>query len=121
MRSLAVVAAAFGAGVAAAQPAPAVAPAATLSFAPQSVEIGEAARSALDALARSLIERGVRQIELRAYAAGDEADDARRLALVRALSVRSYLIDQGVKARIEVTAFAVTGRTGRERVDVLVP
>ena len=122
MRSLAFAIAAFGAGVAGAQSAPAGAPAATLSFAPQSVEISEVARGALDSLARSLLERGVRQIELRGYAGGDDADDARRVAMARALGVRSYLIDQGVKARIDVAASGTTGRNGaRERVDVLVP
>ena len=44
------------------------------------------------------------------------------MALARALSVRSYLIDQGVKARIEVGAFASSGSSGgSERVDVLGP
>ena len=122
VRSLAFAIAAFGAGVAGAQSAPAVAPTATLSFAPQSVEISEATRGSLDSLARSLLERGVRQIELRGYAGGDDADDARRVAMARALSVRSYLIDQGVKARIDVAASGAAARSGaRERVDVLVP
>jgi outer membrane protein OmpA-like peptidoglycan-associated protein len=93
-----------------------------VSFAPQSAEINETARSSLDAMAKSLAQRGVKQIELRAYATGGEPGDARKVALARALSVRSYLIDLGVKARIEVGAFAAPSRSGNsERVDVVTP
>ena len=48
--------------------------------------------------------------------------DARKVALARALAVRSYLIDLGVKSRIEVGAFAADGSSGpSERVDVITP
>jgi outer membrane protein OmpA-like peptidoglycan-associated protein len=121
VRSLAFAVAGLSAAVALAQPAPS-APAFTVSFEPQSVEIAQASRGGLEGLVRSLAERGVRQIELRGYASGDDVSDARRLALARALSVRSYLIDQGVKARIEVNVNGAAARTApRERVDVLVP
>jgi outer membrane protein OmpA-like peptidoglycan-associated protein len=115
---------------AAAQSAPAPAPAAaptapataTVPFDRQSVEINAAARSALDTLAQVLTAQGVRQVELHGYATGDDADDARKLALVRTLAVRMYLIDQGVKARIEVMAQATPAKGGpRERVDVMTP
>jgi outer membrane protein OmpA-like peptidoglycan-associated protein len=87
----------------------------------QSVEINAAARSALDTLAQVLTAQGVRQVELRGYATGD-ADEARKLALVRTLAVRMYLIDQGVKARIEVLAQAAPAKVGaKERVDVMTP
>lgn len=121
VRRLAVAAAmlcATGAIAQQALPAPAV----TVSFDAQSVEIAEAGRGALDGLAKSLSERGVRQLEVRGYASGEDTGDARKMALARALSVRSYLIDQGVKARIEVSATAQPARTApRERVDVVVP
>ncbi|HYL70916.1 MAG TPA: hypothetical protein VEY89_06420, partial [Candidatus Dormibacteraeota bacterium] len=66
--------------------------------------------------------QGVRQVELRGFATGEDADEARKLALVRTLSVRSYLIDQGVKARIEVMAQAAPAKGGaKERVDVMTP
>jgi outer membrane protein OmpA-like peptidoglycan-associated protein len=121
-RSLAVAVATLGAGMAAAQPAVEIAPTATVPFVAQSADIGEASRGVLDSLARSLAERGVRQIELRGYATGDDADDARRVAMARVLGVRSYLIDQGVKARIDVAANGTSARLGaRERVDVLLP
>ena len=48
--------------------------------------------------------------------------DSRKISLARALVVRSYLIDQGVKTRIEVGAFGGDSRGGgSDRVDILVP
>ena len=148
VRSLAFAVAAFGTAVAAAQSAPApaapnpaapkvaaptppaanpseapAATAVTVSFDRQSVEINPSARSALDTLAQVLTAQGVRQIELRGYATGDDVDEVRKLALVRTLAVRMYLIDQGVKARIEVAAQAAPAKGGgaKERVDVMTP
>lgn len=121
LRSLAFAAAGLGAAAAIAQQSPS-APAVTVPFEAQSVEIAEAGRGALDGLARSLSEHGVRQVEVRGYASGEDTGDARKVALARALAVRSYLIDQGVKARIEVGANAKPARTPpKERVDVVVP
>ena len=98
-------------------PGPALA---SISFAPQSAEISGAARAELDRAAQSM--KSLRQVELRAYAGGSEPTEARKIALARALSVRSYLIDQGVRSRIEVGAFASSGGgPGGERVDVLGP
>ena len=102
-------------------PATAPAPAAVMAsvvFIPQSAEINAAARVELDRVAQSI--KGVRGIELRAYASGSDPTEARKVALARALAVRSYLIDQNVKTRIEVGAFASTNG-GSERVDVLAP
>lgn len=129
VRSLAFAVAAFGTVVAAAQSAPspaassapAEAPAATVPFDRQSVEISPAARSALDTLAQTLTAQSVRQVELRGYATGEDADEARKLALVRTLAVRMYLIDQGVKARIEVAAQPAPKGGAKERVDVMTP
>ena len=117
-RSLAAAVAVLCATPAIAQQPPAV----TVPFATQSVEIADAGRGALDGLAKSLSERGVRQLEVRGYASGEDTGDARKMALARALSVRSYLIDQGVTARIEVSATAQPARAApKERVDVVVP
>ena len=132
VRSLAFAFAAFGTVVASAQSAPRPAaapaeaagvPAVTVSFDRQSIEINPAARGALDTLAQVLTAQGARQVELRGYATGDDADDARKLALVRTLAVRMYLIEQGVKARIEVAAQAAPAKGGgaKERVDVMMP
>jgi outer membrane protein OmpA-like peptidoglycan-associated protein len=120
VRSLAFAIAGLGATLAVAQQGPA-APSVTVPFERQSVEIAEAGRGALDGLARSLAERGVRQIEVRGYPSGDDSD-ARKVALARALSVRSYLIDQGVKARIAVTTNPQPARSApKERVEVIEP
>ena len=137
VRSLAFAVASLGTVVAAAQSAPkpaapapaaepaqsAAAPTTTVSFDRQSVEIKPAGRSALDTLAQTLAAQAVRQVELQGYATGADADEARKLALVRTLAVRMYLIDQGVKARIEVAAqpAPAKGGGGKERVDVVTP
>jgi outer membrane protein OmpA-like peptidoglycan-associated protein len=129
VRRLAFAVAAFGTAVAAAQSAPnpaganppAGALAATVPFDRQSVEINPAARGALDTLAQVLTAQGVREVELRGYATGEDADEARKLALVRTLAVRMYLIDLGVKARIEVAAQPAPKSGTRERVDVMTP
>ncbi|MBS0540293.1 MAG: OmpA family protein [Proteobacteria bacterium] len=90
----------------------------SISFGPQSAEISGAARTDLERAAQNM--KGVRQIELRAYASGSDPTEARKIALARALSVRSYLIDQGIRGRIEVGAFASSaGGAGGERVDIL--
>jgi outer membrane protein OmpA-like peptidoglycan-associated protein len=91
---------------------------ATLQFTPQSAEISAESRAELERLSKSL--QGVRQIEVRAFAGGPDPGDARKMALARALAVRSYLIDLGVKTRIEVGAFPAEGRGGAsERVEVI--
>jgi outer membrane protein OmpA-like peptidoglycan-associated protein len=95
--------------------------AATIAFAGQSAELNDAARTDLDRLAKNLGDRSLRQIEIRAYAAGADVD-SRKISLARALVVRSYLIDKGVKTRIEVGAYGGDSRGGgSDRVDILVP
>ena len=135
VRSLALAVATLGTVAAATQAAPnsaaaasapaepAGSPTATVSFDRQSVEINPAARNALDTLAQVMTAQGVREVELRGYATGDDDDEARKLALVRTLAVRMYLIDQGVRARIEVAAQSAPAKGGgaAERVDVMTP
>ncbi len=95
--------------------------AATVAFAGQSAELSDAAKTDLDRLAKNLGDRSLRQIEIRAYAGGADPD-SRKISLARALVVRSYLIDKGVKTRIEVGAFGGDSRGGgSDRVDILVP
>ena len=64
------------------------------------------------------------RIQLQAYASNAEgnASQARRLSLARALSVRSYLMDQGVEStRIEVRALGDQAEDGpADRVDITV-
>jgi len=105
-----------------AAPPSSVAPAVTVLFGSKSAEISDRAKADLDRVAKTISEQRMPQVELRAFAGGADPADARKVALVRALAVRSYLIDQGVTARIEVGAFAPArnGAAG-ERVDVLAP
>lgn len=97
-------------------PAPSGSAISTIPFSPGSAILGDFAKGELDRVAAGIIERKVRGIELHSYA-GDGDPDSRKIALARALVVRSYLIDRRVKARIEVGAFSGSG----ERVDILVP
>jgi len=91
---------------------------ATVAFAGQSAEISDGAKADLDRVAKNL--SGVRQIEVRAYAVGGDPAESRKVALARALVVRSYLIDQGVKTRIEIGAFtSAAGGGASDRVDIM--
>jgi outer membrane protein OmpA-like peptidoglycan-associated protein len=103
-------------------PPAAVTPAVSVVFGANSAEISDRAKADLDRVAKTISEQRMSQVELRAFAGGDDPVDARKVALVRALAVRSYLIDQGVTARIEVGTFApARNGKGGERVDVLAP
>lgn len=109
--------------VARATPAPATGPgpAARVLFDGQSAELSPAARAELDRIAAAITSRNARQIELRAYAGGT-SPEARKVSLARALAVRSYLIDRGVRSRIDVGAFLADGNSGpSERVDIVAP
>lgn len=90
--------------------------AASIPFTRQSADLNDVARSELDRVAKNIAGKNLGQIELRAFATGADPD-GRKISLARALVVRSYLIDRGVKSRIEVGAFSGDG----ERVDILVP
>jgi outer membrane protein OmpA-like peptidoglycan-associated protein len=92
------------------------APLGVIPFAGQSANLTEATRAELSQLAKRISEQRVRQLELRGFAMGSEID-SRKVALARALVVRAYLIDLGVKARIEVGSFAGEG----SHVEILAP
>jgi outer membrane protein OmpA-like peptidoglycan-associated protein len=112
-----------GRAVAVTTPATNVAPAAkgatvaSIPFTVQSADLSDVAKSELDRVAKNINDKTMRQVELRAFATGADPE-SRKIALARALVVRSYLIDRGVKSRIEVGGFA--GGDG-ERVDIVVP
>lgn len=91
--------------------------AATVAFSGQSAELSDAAKADLDRVAKNISDRSLRQVELRAHT-GNNDPESRKVSLARALIVRSYLIDKGVKSRIEIGAFA---GDGGDRVDILVP
>jgi outer membrane protein OmpA-like peptidoglycan-associated protein len=94
-----------------------------LSFASGSASLSDDAKARLDELARQLEDNPRQRIQLMAFAEGtdDGASRARRLSLSRALSVRSYLIDQGVRStRMDVRALGDTAEEGPlDRVDIV--
>lgn len=86
-----------------------------LTFAEGAADLSDDARATLSALAERLMERPRQRIQLVAYAAAanDQESRARRLSLSRALAVRSYLIDKGVRStRMDVRALGSTADDG---------
>lgn len=79
-------------------------------------------QSALESVLEKLSASENLRVQLMAYAAGDEltSSKARRISLSRALSVRSYLIEKGVRStRIDVRALGDKGASEpKNRVDV---
>lgn len=88
----------------------------TIAFIGRSAALTPATKAELDQIARRIADQKLRHVELRAFAP-DIGPDSRKIALARALVVRSYLIDRGVKSRIEVGSFSGDG----DSVDILVP
>lgn len=89
----------------------------TVAFTARSTELSDASKAELDRLAKDITDRTLRQVELRTVA--DKGDpDSRKISLARALIVRNYLIDRGVRSRIEIAS--IVG-DGGERVEILVP
>ena len=88
-----------------------------------SADIPDSVKGQLDTLAQKMASDDNMRIQLLAYASGtaDEASRARRMSLSRALSVRSYLIKQGVRStRMDVRALGnnVQGSPA-DRVDII--
>jgi outer membrane protein OmpA-like peptidoglycan-associated protein len=79
--------------------------------------------SELDVLAADLVTDEDQRIQLMAYASSQDgtASMARRLALSRALEVRKYLIDSGVRStRIDVRALGNAAESGPlDRIDIV--
>jgi outer membrane protein OmpA-like peptidoglycan-associated protein len=96
----------------------------TILFEKDGARLPDEARESLIRLAGRMDSDPNLQVQLLAYAEGDEesASKARRLSLSRALNVRSFLIDQGVRStRIEVRALGNKVTDGSpDRVDVLI-
>jgi len=109
--------AALAAKLGPATPPPTKAPlAASIPFIGRSPDLTDMTRAALDGVGKNLADKRPRLVEVRAFATGDDIV-SRQISLARALVVRAYLIDRGVKARIDVGAFLGAD----ERVDILVP
>lgn len=94
-----------------------------LEFAGESAELDAAMRDRLLELARQLRGDESLRVQLMAYAAGEggDASRARRLSLSRALAVRSFLLDQGVRStRMDVRALGHNVPDGPpDRVDIV--
>lgn len=93
-------------------------------FEAENAKLPSDAREELRSLATSMAKQEDLRLQLLAYAGGAEMSSsaARRLSLSRALAVRSYLIESGVRStRIDVRALGnKTSDTETERVDITV-
>ena len=87
-------------------------------------KLSTSSASALDAIAATISANEDLRIQLKAFAGGDDlsSSKARRMSLSRALAVRSYFIEQGVRStRIDVRALGSDDEAGVDpinRVDV---
>lgn len=94
-----------------------------IAFAQGSADLSAAARRTLDDLALRMQGEASLRAQLLAYAtdAGDGGSQARRLSLSRALAVRAYLIDRGVRStRLDVRALGSNVPEGPpDRVDIV--
>ncbi len=95
-----------------------------LGFAPETSKLGAVSTERLDEIAAGAKTDTAIRLKLLAYAgaAGQTASQSRRLSLSRALAVRSYLIDKGVRSvQFEVHARGKKLEGGPpDRVDVIV-
>ncbi len=103
-------------------PAAALAEQIRVLFPDRSAELSDDAKRRLSAVATALQENPTVRIQLLAYAqaSSDGASRARRLSLSRALAVRAYLIEQGVRStRMDVRALGdKIGDGPADRVDI---
>lgn len=94
---------------------------ATIDFKEGDATLSKAAEQQLATLAAGMKDSAER-LQIKAFAQSPEngsSSGARRLSLSRALSVRSYLIDQGIRStRIDVRALGDTGSGSLDRVDI---
>ncbi len=93
-----------------------------VKFGPKASKLPADAKGDLKALAKKLKDKGNLRLQLMAFAGGKELSPskARRMSLSRALSVRSFLIENGVRStRIDVRALgSKTTEDPVNRVDV---
>lgn len=78
-----------------------------VKFKPGITELGAGAQPVLDALANRLLANPQLRVQLVSHATGaaDDAMEARRVSLARAVAVRAYLLGKGVQSlRIDVRA-----------------
>jgi len=94
-----------------------------LVFDDGSAELNATATGQLDGVARELLGNAEARVQLLAYAkaSAEGSSRARRLSLSRALAVRAYLIEKGIRStRMDVRALGSGFKDGPpDRVDVL--
>ncbi|MHB1219433.1 MAG: OmpA family protein [Alphaproteobacteria bacterium] len=94
-----------------------------IAFTGEDTELNDAAKQALAGVVQKLQAQPNTRVQLLAYASGtpDQASKARRTSLSRALSVRTYLLAQGVQStRIDVRALGnTTDEQPVDRVDAI--
>jgi outer membrane protein OmpA-like peptidoglycan-associated protein len=86
-----------------------------LNFDPGQDQLTDAQRAELAPIVRSLQNNADSRLEIVAFASGnvDRPSDARRTSLTRAVRVRGFLVDQGVRsARIDVRALGADSQGG---------
>lgn len=98
---------------------------ASVPFAIDSADLTDASKKAVAGIVAKMASSTDARLKLSAYASGtpETISQTRRLSLSRALAVRSYLIEQGVKStRIDVLALGnqVEGGGSADRVDLAV-
>lgn len=95
----------------------------TLEFVGSSSDLTAASQGKLDNVIRQMADSIEGRLQVRGYATGEDGSQtsARRIALSRALSVRSYLMDKGIKpTRVDVRALGTqTERAPLDRVDLI--
>jgi outer membrane protein OmpA-like peptidoglycan-associated protein len=97
----------------------------SIKFAPGATELPAGPQATLDKIADRLLHDDTLRVQLIAHATGtsDEAMEARRVSLARAVAVRAYLIDKGVRSlRIDVRALGNRDDDGpaQDQVDLMV-
>jgi outer membrane protein OmpA-like peptidoglycan-associated protein len=96
-----------------------------LKFKSSVTDLGNGAQPILDAIVARLLANESLRVQLVSHATGgpDDAMEARRVSLARAVAVRAYLIDKGVRSlRIDVRALGNRADNGpaADQVDLLV-
>jgi outer membrane protein OmpA-like peptidoglycan-associated protein len=95
----------------------------SLGFSGNSSDLTAETQKKLDAVIHQMNEMTDGRLQVRGYATGEDGStsSARRIALSRALSVRSYLMDKGIKpTRVDVRALGTeTERSPLDRVDLI--
>jgi outer membrane protein OmpA-like peptidoglycan-associated protein len=99
--------------------------ASALKFKAGATDLGSGPQPVLDTLANRLLANEGLRVQIISHASGgaDDAMEARRVSLARAVAVRAYLIEKGIRSlRIDVRALGNRADSGSaaDQVDLLV-